>query len=64
MALWPGSFLPSLSFFIAGHRKLQEPQPVQSSGATWRVNFRPFISLPLASTDLKVAGASLRSSGS
>ena len=33
------------------------PHPVQSSGATWMVYFRPAHSLSRASVDLKVAGA-------
>src|SRR5665647_989560 len=52
IALWFGS-----SFDLAGQLYTQAPQPVQSSGATWTVHFNPLKSFPLASADLKVAGA-------
>ena len=40
-----------------GQACTQAPQPVQSSGATWRVNFLPSNSFVFASVDLNVAGA-------
>src|SRR5262249_8984363 len=43
--------------FLAGQTSTQIPQPVQSSGATWIVYFRPCHSLSRESAALKVAGA-------
>ena len=51
IALWFGS-----SLLLAGQLWTQAPQPVQSSGATWRVYFIPLNSGSLQSVDLKVVG--------
>ena len=42
---------------FAGHVSTQSPQPVQSSGATWIVNFCPLKSGIFASADLNPSGA-------
>ena len=42
---------------FAGQTCTHKVQPVQSSGATWRVYLRSFMSFQRAGTDLKVAGA-------
>ena len=59
MALSRTSFL-----FFAGHSDTHRPQPVQSSGAIWIVNFMPLMSRSLKSTDLKVSGAFSSNPGS
>src|SRR5450631_4353801 len=60
-----GSMLMAFSrvslLFLAGHTSTQMPQPVQSSGATWMVYFRPCHSLSRASVDLNVEGAFISS---
>src|SRR5438552_10083208 len=43
--------------FFAGQMSTQMPHPVQSSGATWIVYFKPCHSLSRTSVDLKVVGA-------
>ena len=58
------AFLPSSVLDLAGHISTQAPQPVQSSGAIWTVNFKPAKAGVLASTDLKVSGAPSAALGS
>jgi hypothetical protein len=58
------AFLPGSCLFLAGQAFTHAPQPVQSSGATWIVHFRPAKSLPLASALWKVSGAFSSSAGS
>src|SRR5512142_847112 len=63
MALRPVGCL-SGPFSMPGQVWTQAPQPVQSSGATWTVNFLPANSLPLALMLRNSAGAPCSSFGS
>ena len=58
------SVFSPFTFLYDGQALTHTPQPVQSREETWSVNFMPSNSLPLASTDLNVGGASLRWPGS
>ena len=63
-----GRMLMALSLasvlFLAGQTSTHRQQPVQSSGATWRVHLSPFHSGARASVLLKVAGAPCNAAGS
>ena len=54
----------AFSLSLAGQAATHRPQPVQSSGATWTMNFQPGNSLPLYSVDWNSAGPFANTAGS